>query len=53
MVLWSNLVAPLIPLAARKLKVDPSLVTAPLITSIVDAAGLLIYFLLPKEIPGI
>ncbi|GHU09642.1 magnesium transporter MgtE [Spirochaetia bacterium] len=34
----------LLPMAAKKLKVDPAIMAAPLITTIVDAASLVIYF---------
>jgi magnesium transporter len=40
---WANLIGSLIPLVAQKLKVDPALVSAPLITTLVDATGLAIY----------
>lgn len=52
-VVWSNLVAAIIPILAEKLKIDPTVVSAPLITSIVDATGLLIYFYLAKALLGI
>ncbi len=40
---WANTIGSLIPLAANKLKIDPALVSAPLITTLVDATGLVIY----------
>lgn len=40
---WANLIGSLIPLVAQKFKVDPALVSAPLITTLVDATGLAIY----------
>lgn len=43
-VVWSTLVATIIPMTAERLKVDPTVVSAPMITTIVDATGLLIYF---------
>ncbi len=52
-VVWSNLVAAVIPILAERLKIDPSVVSAPLITSVVDATGLLIYFSLAKFLLGI
>ena len=42
--LWSAMVAAALPLLLRALKVDPAVVSAPLITTIVDGTGLLIYF---------
>ncbi len=41
---WSATVAALLPLALRQLKIDPAVVSAPLITTLVDGTGLIIYF---------
>jgi magnesium transporter len=41
--LWANTIGSLIPMLAQKLKIDPALVSAPLITTLVDATGLVIY----------
>lgn len=43
-VLWSALVGALLPLVLRRLRVDPAVVSAPLITTLVDGTGLIIYF---------
>ena len=43
-VIWANTVATLVPLIAERLKIDPAVVSAPMITTIVDATGLFIYF---------
>lgn len=40
---WANTIGSMIPLAANKLKIDPALISAPLITTLVDATGLVIY----------
>lgn len=45
---WANTIGSLIPLAATKLKVDPALVSAPLITTLVDATGLVIYLTIAR-----
>jgi magnesium transporter len=42
-VMWSNTVATLVPLIAERLEIDPAVVSAPMITTIVDASGLFIY----------
>lgn len=47
---WANIVAALVPLAADKLKIDPSVVSAPMITTLVDGTGLMIYMLIAKAI---
>jgi magnesium transporter len=45
---WANTIGSLIPLLAQRFKVDPALVSAPLITTLVDATGLAIYLLIAK-----
>jgi magnesium transporter len=42
--LWSAMVAAALPLVLRRLRVDPAVVSAPLITTLVDGTGLIIYF---------
>ncbi len=42
--LWANTVASLIPLVADIVGVDPTVMSAPLISTLVDATGLIIYF---------
>ncbi len=43
-VMWANTTATVVPIVAEKLGIDPTVVSAPMITTIVDATGLLIYF---------
>lgn len=47
-VTWANTIGSAIPLVAQRLKIDPALVSAPLITTLVDATGLVIYFSIAK-----
>ncbi|MBC7806816.1 MAG: magnesium transporter [Akkermansiaceae bacterium] len=47
---WSNVIASMIPLAAQRLKIDPALVSSPLITTLVDASGLFIYLMIAKAL---
>ncbi|HNP15858.1 MAG TPA: magnesium transporter, partial [Terrimesophilobacter sp.] len=42
-----------IPLGARALRVDPAIVSAPFISTFVDATGLVVYFLIAKAVLGI
>jgi magnesium transporter len=42
--LWGTTIGALLPLASSRLGVDPAVVSAPLVTTFVDATGLLIYF---------
>ena len=41
---WATLVGGMLPLAASRAGIDPAVVSAPLVTTLVDATGLLIYF---------
>ena len=50
---WANTIGSLVPLLAYKLKIDPAVVSAPLITTLVDATGLAIYMLIAKLILGL
>jgi magnesium transporter len=43
-------VGSLIPIAAERFGVDPAVLSAPLITTLVDATGLIIYFRIAKVI---
>jgi magnesium transporter len=47
---WANTIGSLIPLIAQRFKIDPALVSAPLITTLVDATGLAIYLLIAKAL---
>lgn len=47
---WSTTVGSLIPLLADRLGVDPAVLSAPLITTLVDATGLIIYFSIAKVV---
>ena len=47
---WSTTVGSLVPIVAERLGVDPAVLSAPLITTLVDATGLIIYFTIAKII---
>ena len=49
----ATLVGSLTPLAARRIGVDPAVVSAPLISTLVDASGLIIYFLVARVVLGL
>lgn len=49
-VLWATLVAAILPLILHRLHVDPAVVSGPLITTLVDGTGLIIYFSIAKLI---
>jgi magnesium transporter len=41
---WANTIGALVPLLAKKAGIDPAVISAPFITTLVDATGLVIYF---------
>jgi len=45
---WANAVGATIPLVAQRFGIDPTVISAPLITTLVDASGLFIYFTVAK-----
>ncbi len=47
-VVWAAGVAAVLPLLLHRLRLDPAVVSAPLITTLVDGTGLLIYFTLAQ-----
>ena len=50
---WANTIGSLIPLVAKRVGIDPAVVSAPLITTLVDATGLAIYLLIAKMLLGL
>lgn len=47
---WAATVGSILPLLLTRLKVDPAVVSAPLISSLVDATGLIIYFSIARAV---
>jgi magnesium transporter len=52
-ILWANGLGALLPILAARLRIDPALVSGPVMTTILDATGLLIYFSLAQMILGV
>ena len=50
---WANTVGSMIPLLATVFKIDPTVMSAPLIATLVDATGLIIYFTIAKSFLGL
>jgi magnesium transporter len=50
---WAATVAAALPLILRRLRVDPAVVSAPLITTVVDGTGLIIYFEIARLVLGL
>ena len=51
--MWAATVGAVLPLGAQALKIDPAVISAPLVTTLVDATGLVIYFLIAGVILGL
>ncbi len=52
-VLWANSLGALLPLLAARLRIDPAVVSGPVMTTLLDATGLLIYFTIARAILGL
>jgi magnesium transporter len=51
--IWAATIGSLMPLMARALKIDPAVISAPLVTTLVDATGLVIYFVVAGVVLGL
>lgn len=52
-VLWAASVGSLLPLGAKRVGIDPAVMSAPFIATLVDATGLVIYFEIARRILGL
>ena len=52
-VIWATTIATLVPILANHFNIDPTVISGPMISTIVDTSGLLIYFLLAKLLLGL
>jgi magnesium transporter len=52
-VVWANTLGALLPIIAAKLKIDPTVVSGPAMSTLVDATGLFIYFTIAGIILGL
>lgn len=50
---WAATIGGTMPLLAKRLKIDPAVVSAPMVTTLVDATGLIIYFMTAKAVLGV
>ncbi|MDA8372500.1 MAG: magnesium transporter [Nocardiopsaceae bacterium] len=50
---WAAIIGSTMPLLARRVGVDPAVVSAPLVSTLVDATGLLIYFSIARMLLGV
>ncbi|PRX44527.1 magnesium transporter [Prauserella shujinwangii] len=47
---WAATIGATMPLLAKRLGIDPAVISAPLVTTLVDATGLVIYFLIAHAV---
>jgi magnesium transporter len=52
-VIWANGLGSVLPLVATRLRIDPTVVSGPVMSTLVDATGLFIYFTIARAILGI
>jgi magnesium transporter len=52
-VIWANGLGAFLPILAARLKIDPTTVSGPVMSTLVDATGLFIYFMIAKVILGL
>lgn len=52
-ILWAAIVGSMLPLAAKRFGFDPAVMSAPFITTFVDATGLIIYFEVARQVLGL
>lgn len=52
-IVWANIVGSFFPLVAARIGLDPAVLSAPFVTTLVDGTGLLMYMLIAKIIMGI
>jgi magnesium transporter len=50
--LWANLIGTLLPPLVLRLRIDPAVISGPVMSTLVDATGLFIYFALAKTVIG-
>lgn len=50
---WAATIGGSMPLLAKRLRIDPAVVSAPMVTTLVDATGLILYFLTAKAVLGV
>ena len=50
---WATTIGSIMPLAAQAAKIDPAVISAPLVTTLVDTSGLLIYFVVAGVVLGV
>jgi magnesium transporter len=52
-VLWANSMGSILPVMAERMGIDPTVISGPVMSTLVDATGLLIYFSIAQVVMGI
>jgi len=52
-IIWATIVGSMLPIVAKKINIDPAVMSTPFIATFVDATGLIIYFSIAKIILNI
>jgi len=52
-VIWANALGAVLPLLATRLRIDPTVVSGPVMSTLVDATGLFIYFTVARLLMGL
>lgn len=52
-VLWSSFISAILPLLLKRIGFDPAVVSGPMISTVVDGTGLMIYFWIAKMVLGL
>lgn len=52
-VAWAITIATVVPILANHFNIDPTVISGPMITTIVDSSALLVYFMLAKTLLGL
>lgn len=52
-IIWANVLGALLPILAARLKIDPTVVSGPAMSTLVDATGLFIYFTIARVVFGL
>lgn len=50
---WATMIGSLLPLVADRLGIDPAVASTPVVSTLVDATGLVIYFLIARAVLGV
>lgn len=52
-VVWANIIGAILPPVVSRLKLDPSIISGPIISAVIDISGLLIYLMIGRGLSGL